>query len=327
MIFQSSKFGFDISTWQDDPNTPGTVDFQKMGANGASFVIMRASVGNQYDVDFPTYKTNSRNVLPRGVYHYYWNNIDPRYQAQTCIAAIGGEVIEGRVWLDLETTGAGAFTGSAHWRTFIETIQAAGYRVGIYTGFYWWKANAVDKGADLNYFAQFPLWQAWYTTDPAIVQIAQGWGKMMLWQDTSSYPGASAGVESPTIDHNFWNDVYDFDAEWGTVTPPQNGELSMWKVITAQLNVRSGNGTAYPAFTTLVLNDIIEGVKDTVSGWIHISKKNGAVLDGWCSGNALYVEPYMPPASPNTVAIEFNLAAGIPYKFTVNGAVKAEGTA
>jgi len=218
MIFQSSKFGHDISTWQDDPNVAGSVNFQKMRDNGASFVIMRASVGNQYDVDFPTYKINSRGILPRGVYHYYWNNIDPKVQAQTCIAAIGGEAIEGRVWLDLETREAGVYRGSAHWRTFIETIQAAGYRVGIYTGYYWWKDEAVNKGADLNYFAQFPLWQAWYTSDPAIVQIAQGWGKMMLWQDTSSYPGSVAGVESPTIDHNFWNDAYNFNTEWGTTT-------------------------------------------------------------------------------------------------------------
>jgi hypothetical protein len=135
------------------------------------------------------------------------------------LSAIGTEKFEGRVWLDLETTSAGAYTGWRNWKIFIETIQAAGLRVGIYSGYYWWKTNAVDAGADLNYFAQFPLWQAWYTSHAIDVLVARGWSSMMIWQHSSTGGGFSAGVESANIDQNKWNDAYNFDSEW-TTSPP-----------------------------------------------------------------------------------------------------------
>jgi len=328
MIFQSSKFGHDISTWQDDPNVAGSVNFQKMRDNGASFVIMRASVGNQYDVDFPTYKINSRGILPRGVYHYYWNNIDPRFQAQTCLAAIGGEAIEGRVWLDLETREAGSFRGSAHWRTFIEVIQAAGYRVGIYTGYYWWKDEAVNKGADLNYFAQFPLWQAWYTANSADVLVALGWSSMMMWQDTSLYNGQNAGVESTAIDRDFWNDAYDFNTEWGIVTPPPNGGTMRYTAtaINNDTRIRNFHNTlststvlgSYPAGTvfegdviwTATAGNIVTG-QVVGDKWLLTTKP----LAGWvpvihAGKPACNLTENVPPPAGAPASIDMQLAAG-----------------
>jgi GH25 family lysozyme M1 (1,4-beta-N-acetylmuramidase) len=142
MIFNSTRKGHDISTYQDDPTIAGSVNFDQMVASGASFVIMRSSVGNLLDVDFQTYKNNSRGKLPRAIYHYYWNTISPVIQAQRVLSAIGGEKFEGRVWLDLETTGTGAYSRPANWRAFMQIIEDAGYRTGIYTGYPWWKNNA-----------------------------------------------------------------------------------------------------------------------------------------------------------------------------------------
>jgi GH25 family lysozyme M1 (1,4-beta-N-acetylmuramidase) len=252
MNFVTSKFGFDISTWQDDPNIAGSVNFLKMRDNGASFCIMRASVGNFKDADFETYKINSRGILPRAIYHYYWNNVEPKAQAQTCLDAIGSEKFEGRIWLDLESKEPGLYGGWRSWKVFIETIQAAGLRVGIYTGYYYWQEYAVNKGADLVYFGQLPLWQAWYTSNPANVLVAQGWNRMMIWQDTSLYNGQNAGVESTTIDHNKWNDAYNFEAEWGTAPVITDGyqeirwdnsvDVHIWRGRATKVLVTNNNG-------------------------------------------------------------------------------------
>ena len=188
---------------------------------------MRSTVGNLLDVDFQTYKANSRGKIPRGVYHYYWNSVSPVTQAQLCLSAIGTEKFEGRVWLDLETTTSGAYAGAANWKRFLNVILAAGLRVGIYTGYYWWKTYAVDTLSDIYYFAQYPLWQAWYTTNAVEVMVAKPWSSMMIWQDTSLYNGQNAGAEGTAIDRDRWNDLYSFINEWQAITPPPTGEPPM----------------------------------------------------------------------------------------------------
>ena len=342
MIYNTSKFGHDISTWQDAPNIAGSVDFQKMRNNGASFVILRSSVGNLKDEDFETYKINSRGILPRAIYHYYWNNISPVEQANAIINALGGERIEGRIWIDLETTSAGVYNRPANWRALMQILEAKGYRTGVYTGKYWWDDYAVKTGEDLSYFYERPLWEAWYINDPAYVIVAGKWLRMMLWQDTSLYNGQAAGVESTAIDRNWWNDDYSFFAEWGaTPQPPQEATMETWKVITASLKVRSGNSTAYGQVQSLALDDKIEGVFDQATQWIDISKiirVNGntfspvAPAKWWCSGLPAYVEKVVvtPPPPPVTDSITLDIVlhdvkvAGDVY--TANG-VKATKTA
>ena len=278
MIFTSSKFGHDISTWQDAPEIAGSVNFETMKNNGAAFVILRSSVGDLGDADFETYKINSRGHLPRGLYHYWWNSKSPQLQAQVCINAIGGEQFEGRVWLDLENSTVGAYANWQSWKTFLELMRATGLRVGIYTGYYWWQTNAVNKGADLAYFRQFPLWQAWYTDKPADVQICTGWDSMMIWQDTALYNGQNAGVESTAIDRDKWNDAYNFETEWGATIPLPGGNTMLYgRVNTGVLNVRTGAGAAYTDIGDLQLNDHIIAT-ETVGGWLKLKE---AYRGGW----------------------------------------------
>ena len=297
MIFNSSRFGHDISTYQESDIIAGQVNFTKMRDNGASFVILRSSVGNQQDVDFSAYLKNSRGILPRGIYHYYWNSVSPAEQAQVIITALNGEHIEGRVWLDLENTSAGAYNRPANWRALLQILEAAGYRTGIYTGKFWWDKYAVATGEDLSFFYARPLWEAWYTNYPADVIVAGKWLRMMIWQDSSSYPGASAGVESPTIDHNKWNDDYNFNAEWEAVTPPPVTGATMYEgnaKTTATPNVRlrqaNPDGSANPSGTTIGAIQPGQAFKADLlspdSLWLRITEIGGKTVQ------ALYNKPY-----------------------------------
>ena len=215
MKFTTTKFGHDISTWNDAPYIDSTVDFQKMKASGAEFVILRASQGAVKDTDFDIFKNNSRGILPRGVYHYWNNTIPPKQQADILLSAIGDEKFEGRVWLDLEHIAKGAYNKPKHWKEFMRSLEGYGYRTGIYTGYYYWKDNAVKTKEYLAYFYEHPLWQAWYNPDPANVKIAGRWRDMMMWQSSAKGDGFAAGTEGNDIDVNCWNDDYDFVAEWG----------------------------------------------------------------------------------------------------------------
>lgn len=290
MIYNTSKFGHDISTWQDAPNIAGSVDFQKMRNNGASFVILRSSVGNLKDEDFETYKINSRGILPRAIYHYYWNNISPVEQANAIINALGGERIEGRIWIDLETTSAGVYNRPANWRALMQILEAKGYRTGVYTGKYWWDDYAVKTGEDLSYFYERPLWEAWYINDPAYVIVAGKWLRMMLWQDTSLYNGQAAGVESTAIDRNKWNDDYSFFAEWGATPQPPTGETMSYKgTVIKTVRIRNADNT--DAGGLLYAGDVVYGEVKLSYGlnrifYNRIYRKDGTVKP-WVGNSAL----------------------------------------
>ena len=325
MIWQSSRHGYDVSVYQDRNDTAQPIDFVKMKVSGASFVILRASVGNLLDEDITTNLNNSRGVLPRGVYHYWWNSVSPEAQAATLMAALGGEKIEGRVWIDLETPNAGVYNKPRHWQAFMQALEAKGYRVGTYTGYPWWKNNALIAGEDLSYFYARPLWQAWYTSNPANVLIAGAWSRMMIWQDGTPAIGPAVGVESPTIDHNQWNDEYNFAAEWDAVeVPPTNGGTMITGTIKAGvvLNVRNAPTTG-AVITTLNAGDKVYGDIDPASGWFkiqYIIRLSGTRQDfnpaAFCSASATYYTgPFVtvtpPPAPVVTVSnVTVTLAPG-----------------
>jgi GH25 family lysozyme M1 (1,4-beta-N-acetylmuramidase) len=293
MIWNSNKFGFDVSYFQDNNVTIAPINFKKMKDYGAAFVIIRSSYGRTRDEDALTNLANARGLLPRGIYHYWWNMISPTEQAMTVINTIQGQGIEGRVWLDLETTASGVYGSSTHWRQFMQIIEAAGYRTGVYTGFPWWKDHAVSTGSDLSFFYARPLWQAWYTSNPFNVVVAGSWGRVMIWQSGTPSIGAAAGVESLTIDYNQWNASYDFGVEWGT-TPPMENNMANYELISANydMSLRTDH-----LITAARIETILRGVKmradalwtATSDGtnvkagdqWAHVTSAGGVNKSGW----------------------------------------------
>jgi GH25 family lysozyme M1 (1,4-beta-N-acetylmuramidase) len=277
MIWTSTKHGYDVSYWQDNNTTPQGINFQTMRDSGASFVIIRTSYGATVDEDAAYNLQASKGILPRGVYHYWWNTVTPEAQADVVLRTIAGAGIEGRVWLDLET---GGISSPPRWRRFCEIIEAAGYRVGIYTGYPWWKDHALTSGEDLSYFYARPLWQAWYTSNPANVLIAGQWSRMMIWQSGTPATGLSVGVESPTVDYDQWNEDYNFAAEWGNTELPQTYTKSRRYNSDVYTVTLSRWGRAHVTNTN--------GTRETVSS---AARRLGAVYavnaDGWASNTPL----------------------------------------
>lgn len=235
-------FGFDISTYQDSDQITGHVDFNKMRAFGASFVIIRVGQGNFLDADFTRNWQNARGNLPRGAYWFYDPLYDPAKQAAMCIEALQPDPPEGRVWLDLEYLWTGAYHFMSDWLMWLQRVEAAGFRVGIYTGNWWWKPNVTDKGLSALNFSRFVTWFAQY--GPAFTEQPRGLKVPMIWQDGTPAIGLEAGVESKEIDHDLWNLDYDFATEWGTLPGPLPGENDDMTTIlvnktTTGINLRS----------------------------------------------------------------------------------------
>ena len=208
--FLDFNFGFDISKWQ------GVVDFLKMLAFGARFLILRCGYGIKIDERFEEYIAAAFGVLPLSVYHFYDPVFSPLEQARKVIAILEPHKHKiKRVWLDLEFWWDGAYKDPKHWKLCRDTIKAAGYKTGIYTRATWWDSRVGSYAAE---FAKDPVWAAQYN---AILNlIPKGWLRATVWQKDTPAIGFEAGVGSHEIDRNLWNDELDFLSEWGVITPP-----------------------------------------------------------------------------------------------------------
>jgi hypothetical protein len=289
MNFVKAEEGFDASFWQDDDNTPQKIDFHKMKSYGADFVICRAGQNLWLDEDVKDYWPAAREAgLPRAAYWYFDPRVDPLRQADLFCGLFVNDRPEGRLWLDLEFPEAwgGAFRYWQDWQKCLERIKSNGFRAGVYTGYYWWDKYALQKGADTAYFGQYPLWLAWYTVNPAYVLVPRGWSTAMLWQDGTPPIGLEVGVESIEVDHNYWNGMFSFSAEWGTVPapPPPTGETMEYKVVwnngvarrTRPATSESYTGLVYPFPVTVeVLEDNIPDEDDPTNAnkrWVKFAE-------------------------------------------------------
>lgn len=218
----SNAIGPDVSFWQDDNETPQGIDFQKMKANGASFVIIRAGQNIWPDPDFATNWANAKAAgLLRGSYWFYDDRRPPDEQAQMYLDTLAGEFGELPLWVDIEQQFGGLYWGASQWKRMVEKLLYAGADVGIYTAYYVWKDNT--DAADRPFFASLPLWVANYEVNsPA---VPPDWLDWLFWQYTSNGPGPDYGVESKSIDLNYFNgDEEKLHTMFGGGTdPPPNG--------------------------------------------------------------------------------------------------------
>jgi hypothetical protein len=219
--------------------------------------------------------------LPRGSYWFYDSRVDPKEQARKWANWLSQDQGELMCWLDLEENYGGDWAGWQNWKIFLEEfIKQSGIRpdqIGIYTSYYYWIANAPIRRADLEWFGQFWLWIAWYTTNPANVLIPQPWtqAKLLFWQygtmgvDGKTPNGKRYGAESIEIDENNFNgDVELYQQLLGldtVVTPPPDGGTMRGTVnrnVTRSLNVRQADGTVIAALRydfTLNKGDVVYG--------------------------------------------------------------------
>lgn len=181
----------DVSTWQ------GNIDWSKVKADGVQGAIIRAGFGNvasQKDNKFERNYTNAKAVgMPIGAYWYsYATSVaDAKKEAEVCLSILKGKQFEYPIYYDLEDpsmTGCGKSVLTQIATTFCETLESAGYYVGIYSNPNWLK-----NYLDYNTVKKYTLWLAhWGVSEPSY--------KCGLWQYSSS--GSVSGI-SGRVDMNW----------------------------------------------------------------------------------------------------------------------------
>lgn len=130
------KFGIDISTWQKGFN------FDKAKAEGVEFIILRCAYSNSKDSCFEDfYKSCRDRGIPVGVYHYSMAKsvMDAKKEAELMLSILKGKQFEYPIYLDVEDKtqaklGKSVLTSII--KTYCDTLEDAGYYVGIYSTYY-----------------------------------------------------------------------------------------------------------------------------------------------------------------------------------------------
>ena len=130
------KFGIDISTWQKGFN------FDKARAEGVEFIILRGAYSTSKDGQFETfYKQCKEKGIPAGAYHYSMAKTvaDAKKEAELMLSILKGKQFEYPIYLDVEDktqAKLGKATLTAIIKTYCDTLEQAGYYVGIYSTYY-----------------------------------------------------------------------------------------------------------------------------------------------------------------------------------------------
>lgn len=253
--------GPDVSFYQDKPDTERGIDFARMKAAGAQFVIIRAGQNLWEDNEFDISWKASKGILPRGSYWFYDSRVDPKLQARKWISAFADPADLGELplWCDFEDTYKGPFHGWRHWYTFMVELQrlAPGKQLGIYTGYYYWKENTLGVSipiASLDWFKQFFLWIANYGVTSPLVPLP--WNTWTLWQYTDNGDGPKYGVESLNIDLNYFNGNEDalraaFGLDAAQPDPEPETPTQPDIILRMELKHKSGKVTILPAVTEI----------------------------------------------------------------------------
>jgi hypothetical protein len=280
-------------------------------------IFIKSSQADYQDPQFVNNWNGAKSVgLPRGPYHFYDSRREPKLQANVFWNRWKGDHPELMPVIDYEESYGGAWKGVANLKIFLEELmRLSGLpkdRMIVYTGYYYWLANSTTNTTLLNWFGDFNLWLAWYTTNPAFVKIPAPWkeSKLLLWQWGTPVWGEELGAGSKEIDANwFIGTEEDYQRIFGlseSGDPPATGEAMFYKCV-KDVSVR--NNTNYPNNTVidvLRVGDIVEGVllvgvNNQITMWIQFSKiyrKTGEIvtLSGYCSGYTSYM---VVTANPN----------------------------
>jgi len=313
----ANVIGPDVSFYQDDPETPQGIDFVKMRAS-AGYVIIRAGQNSWVDSDF---KVNWREAklagLPRGSYWFYDSRTEPKKQAELWVQQFGGDFGELPLFADFEEAYGGAYKGWRNWYTFLERLKTlvGGHEIAIYTAYYYWRdnaPNATTQTTNLNYFKQYPLWIANYSTTEPLVPLPWKKGEWLFWQYTEVGDGKLYGVESKGIDLNYFNgDLAAFRARFNLSDTPipdpdpdplpdEDTPTGIMYTVTAQpsLKVREGPGTSYDAIGLLYPDEIVEEINaNSDRTWLKVRKSDGSLV-GWCF--AMYLQKVGETPIPET---------------------------
>lgn len=184
-----TKNGIDVSEHQ------GKINWKNVKTD---FAILRAGYGreiSQKDKQFDNnYKGCKANNIPCGAYWYSYavTTQDARKEAETCLEIIKGKVFEYPIYFDIEerrqlALGKNACTAIA--KAFLETVEKAGYWVGIYSS-----KSHLENYLSEEICQRYAVWVAHYGVGKTTYR-----GQFGIWQKSSA--GAVAGI-SGCVDLN-----------------------------------------------------------------------------------------------------------------------------
>jgi GH25 family lysozyme M1 (1,4-beta-N-acetylmuramidase) len=185
------------------------IDFEAMKRSGIRGVFIRAGQNLWVDKRFEENWSASKSVLPRGSYWFFDSRAEPHKQADLYFSLVKKERGELPMVVDFEENYHGKWAGWKNLYNFIERLRAHGIpsrHIWIYTGYWYWMVNSPIKPEQLNYFRQFKLWLASYTTNPKRVRIPRPWKDedVKLWQWGTPVEGIERGTKTKEIDMNKW---------------------------------------------------------------------------------------------------------------------------
>lgn len=327
MIFVNCGIvGFDVSFYQDINATLRKIDFNQMIQFGASFVIIKTGQDNYADEDFTDNWRNAKQAgIPRSAYWFCDKDRGGKEQAILFWNLVKDDLPEGMLFADFEV---GSWTGWVELYNFLRELKALSglpsSRIGIYTGYYYWRAYCPTNEASRNWFRQFPLWLAAYASKPDLVLVPSPWTECLIWQDGTPPIGILAGAESKEIDHNIFNgDAEKFKQYMGgvPVTPPPGENMILYYAdlkTGATSNVRSGPGLTYPVGMKitgpLTISIISEKVVADGYDWYQISSP----VAGWIAYTTSYTNfrpaGTTPPPTSTTAKATVEMPDGTIWK-------------
>ena len=326
--------GTDISFYQDLPETPQGVDFNKM-KGAADFVIIRAGQNLWQDSDFRSNWTAAKGVgLPRGSYWFYDNRADPKSQAELWFQTLAEDYGELPLFADIEHEIAGQYFGWRSWLDFLERMKSlvGDKEIGIYTSPNYWREHApgsVTHSTDLEYFHRYTLWIAHYGVE--VPRIPKPWDteEWLFWQFTSVGDGKAFGAESKGIDLNYFHgDPQLFQRRFGL--PEPDPEVILPGKYQVDLNLRSTASEDATPTGILTHGDILEVVNTSPEGeWLEVRTETG--LTGWSRNRYLSSLPVVPPPEVDptgawflVVVAALNVRKGPAASFDVLGVLKQD---
>ena len=180
-----SMKGIDVSKHQ------GTVNWSHVKADGVKFAIIRAGYGKQASQKDAQFENNyggcKSNGVPVGVYWYSYATTpdEARKEAAVCLSVIKGKTFEYPVYFDIEepsvlAKGKAACTAIA--KAFLETVEKAGYFVGIYSS-----KSHLESCFTEELRTRYAVWVAHYGVDKTTYH-----GQYGIWQKSST--GKVSGI-------------------------------------------------------------------------------------------------------------------------------------
>lgn len=227
--------GFDVSSWQDNNNTPQKIDWTKAKAQESKFCYIRAAYATKEDEDFKYNWQGSKGLL-RGAYQFYDYRISAEKQAEYLVDLMGDDWGELPPAIDVEQpfefkkvdgvwkSTLVPFPPSDAWtRSILAWISivepACGKKPVIYSG-----PNIIRYGLKMGMYSpliKYPLWIANYQNPPVKPNIWP-WQDWVFWQWGTPPVGLMYGMESKELDCNLFNGtIEELNTFAGTTPMPE----------------------------------------------------------------------------------------------------------